>query len=506
MEKLKRAIFFWVLVTLFFITAPGVVLYARGYRFDSNRGVFVHSGTITAKTNPQNMDVKINGEIRESKKLNRINSSYNITGLIPGSYDIEVSADGFWPWKKKTEVHSGLATEFWNILLVRKSYEKTTYDTPGIDKFFSSPFNKFIAYTNQEDNQLKVNVFDIENEEGVGSISIPGWELAGSERKENMEWSPEENLISIPVARITTLQKETKIGRKVVSVTEEKQTQYHYLIANHEEETFFDLNDFLGIEEMRYVRWDPEKKEHVFFLSGTNLYRASIQDKNDRVLVDSDVTAFDLSRSGIYFVKKTNNLVFKRALDGAGEVSQLTHGFPDAGDKTIERLVVYDEDRIAMIASDKSFYSYNDGEHDVYFKKLGANVDGLHYSDDGKKLLFWTPNEISVYFIRDWEVQPVRAENDVMNITRFSEKLTNVQWYKDYEHVIFNSGRYTKIIEIDHRDFRNSMDLLSTELEKPFVVYNNALEILYFTEKKDNTTTLNSIIFPEPVPVLGLGG
>src|SRR3990172_8045949 len=146
MDKLKRTLFFWALAILFLITAPTVVLRARGYRFDFSRGVFVHSGTITIKSNPQTIDINLNGEIMQSKTLGRINNSYNIAGLIPKDYSIAVSVDGFRAWNKKTEVHSGVSSEFWNVLLVRNDYERTLYDSATIDKFFLSPKDKYAAF------------------------------------------------------------------------------------------------------------------------------------------------------------------------------------------------------------------------------------------------------------------------------------------------------------------------------------------------------------------------
>ncbi|MFZ5982056.1 MAG: hypothetical protein ACOYS2_00570, partial [Patescibacteria group bacterium] len=80
MEKLKRRIFFWILVIAFFITAPAVILRARGYRFDFSRGVFVYSGAITLKTNPENINVILNGKLNESGKTDRINNATQLSG------------------------------------------------------------------------------------------------------------------------------------------------------------------------------------------------------------------------------------------------------------------------------------------------------------------------------------------------------------------------------------------------------------------------------------------
>ncbi len=242
-------------------------------------------------------------------------------------------------------------------------------------------------------------------------------------------------------------------------------------------------------------------------MEGTTLFRANIKDATDISQVASDVSAYDLAYNGVYYVQSPNDLVFKTSLDGKTERTQITNNFPDASNPAIERIIVYDEFRIAFLARDQDLFIYNYGENDKYFHSLGNHVLEMHFSNDGKKLLFYTNNEISVYYTRNWTVQPIRQENDLNNITRYSENLKNVQWYKDYEHVIFSVGKYTKIIELDGRDHRNCLDLISTNLDSPFVIHNNGLEKLFFTDTKDDgTTILNSIVFPEPVPILGIGG
>ena len=66
--------------------------------------------------------------------------------------------------------------------------------------------------------------------------------------------------------------------------------------------------------------------------------------------------------------------------------------------------------------------------------------------------------------------------------TSFNDEIKNIQWAKDYEHVIFSVGSQMKIIEIDPRDHRNCMDLPKTTSETPLIGYNLAQERLYFVD------------------------
>lgn len=486
MEKVRRSIFFWTLTLLFFVIAPTLVLYARGYRVDFQKGVFVHSGTITLKTNPQDVQISLNGRL-EKATASRMNNSLNISGLIPREYSLTISSPDFNDWNKKTEVHSGLASEYWNILLTRKEYTKTAYTTGSVEKFFISPEDKFIALENSQDEAVAINILDIKNNKITQTYSFPDWQFIPEERKENIEWSPKEDYLLIP------LQKPAK----------EAETVFSYFIADPQKGTTFNLNEFLEKTDIKNARWHPKNKDYLFLLSGTDLYRTNITNKNDLVLIDQDVSSFDLAENGIYYSQLPNELVFRKNLDGTSGKIQITFTSPKENQSLNEKLIVYDEARIAFLDQNKNLFLFNHGQYKEYLQKIGSAVEGIQFSDDGKKLLFWSNNEISVHFLRDWNVQPLRAENETREITRYAEKIDNVQWFKDYEHVIFSAGPFVKIIELDNRDYRICNDLLTTETSNSRIVYNHYLEKMFFSDQTEKGNFF-SIDIPEKTTFLGL--
>jgi len=491
MNKLKRRIFFWTLVLIFMVIAPTIVLHTRGYRFDWTKGVFVYSGTITFKTNPESVNATLNGVETQAQQLGKINNSLNLSGLLPGDYDFSISAPGFHSWEKKTDVHSGISNEFWNVLLTRTDYKRNYYDgTQGTEKFFISPKNDLIALSSEDNSNLSIKTFNITDKAIKKTYSIPNAVFSGEKINENIEWSPENDYLSVPVEKTAMQDQSPESGYYIIDLATDQS---------------FNLNDLFNKKDIKDVRWDPKTKGYLFFMEGTDLFRANVANASDIKLIASDVSAFDLSRSDLYYIQSSNDLVFKSNLAGDSGKTQLTNSFPADGAK-MSKLIIYDDDRISFLSESKDIYIYNRGEHDTYFRKLGGGVLESHFSDDGKKLLFWTDNEISVYYVRDWLVQPIRQENSLENITRYSEPLRNVQWYKDYEHVIFTVGKYTKVIELDPRDHRNCLDLIDTADSSSFMIYDNLLERLFYTDTKENSSGLSYIIFPEPVPFLGLLG
>jgi hypothetical protein len=467
-----------------------LVLYARGYRIDFQKGVFVHSGTITLKTNPEDAQIALNGKL-EKATASRINNSLNVAGLIPREYRLTVSSPGFNDWSKKTEVHSGVSSEFWNILLTRKEYEKTAYATGLVEKFFISPKDKFIALENSQDEATTVNILNIKNNELTQTYSFPDWQFITEERKENIEWSPKEDYLLIPL-------------EKKASLKDEEADFFSYFVADPGKGTSFNLNEFLEKENIKNARWHPKDKNYLFFLSGNDLFLANITDKNDLILVDQDVSSFDLAENGVYYSQLPNELVFRKDLDGKSGKIQITFTSPKENQSLNEKLIVYDEARIAFLDQDKNLFLFNHGQYKDYLQKIGSAVEGLQFSDDGKKLLFWSANEISVHFLRDWNVQPLRIENETKEITRYAEKIDNIQWFKDYEHVIFTVGPFVKIIELDNRDYRICNDLLTTGIDNPRIVYNHYLEKIFFAAQGENGNSFFSIDIPEKTTFLGL--
>lgn len=480
-----RIIFFWSLVALFVVTAPIIIFYAQGYRFSFQQGIFIYTGSITIKSNPQKIDIFINGKPASKKKTNLINNSYHIDGIKPGEYLLEISAPGYNNWTKKIAIHSGVSTEFWNVLLVKNEYSRTKYPVAGIRDFFISPDQKFIVYTQKESNEFLVKIMDIGS--GITKNIFSSLEYQPVEEKipayrENIEWSPQTKKLIIPTE---------KDGRKF------------YFIVDIESLETANLKDIVKAEEIKNVRWDVDRKNNFFYMSGTKLYRANITG-SEIVLLAENVASYDISPSGIFYFHIPDGIVYKADSGDGATIAQITNSSPEKSEDFDYRIIAYDEERLVLFGKNGGFFVYNNGELDTYFKKLSSEINGVQFSDDGKKLIYWDDYEIASYFLRDWDVQPQRQENESKSITRFSQKITAVQWSNDYEHVIFAVGNEIKIIELDHRDHKNLANLTTLVAENSRVSADFSQNKIYFTDTERKETSLYSIDFPEKNGILGI--
>lgn len=472
--RFKKA-FFWFLVLVFFMVAPVVVYYAMGYRFNLEKGIFIYSGSVTIKPTPREIEVKIDGKQVSTGLVNFLNYSYHMGSLFPGKYMIEVSSPGYLPWSKEVHVHSGVSTEFWNVFLAREKYTQIEYPTQNTENFFISPDGKRIAVVEKENEKLWVKILDVKKEEVLYAFSLDNCELLG-DKKENIEWSPRE-------------------GRLLVPVIQDSKRQYYVINIGNEE--IFNLNEKIKKDNIRKVRWSSDDRNTLFYTLDNNLYRLDLENQDNEVLAAENIFGYDLSGPNIYYLSADNKIIYRKNISGRGDIEQITTESIEAGGGDNFEMIIYDEDRIAVISQDKKLYLYNNGEDSEGVKEIGREIEGIHFSNDGKKLVFWNNNEVMVYFTRKWETQPSREEGQKLDIVRFSQPIKNVSWFKDYEHIIFSSGNQIKIVELDNRSIKNINDLVGLNLDEFKATYNQREDNLFFINKKEENKKLYSISLTE---------
>jgi len=482
-----RKIFFWLLALFFVSTAMLVIFYTLGYRFNFKRGIFIYTGAITVKSLPQKVSIFIDDEPISNKRTNYLNNSYHINGVKPHSHLLEIKAPGYNTWFKKAAVHSGVSTEFWNVLLTKEKYSPEKYFTHKIEKFYISPKGKKIAYVQNEQKtgEFLVKILDIET--GILENIFSSKECKFStNRTENIEWSPQAHKIIIPA---------------------QEESGKCYFIIDIENKQAVNFKDIVSEKEIRNVRWDPSSKDFLFYVAEGCLHRLNLNDPEENNILAQNISGYDLSSSNVFYLQSGNGIIYKADLKNGKSEKQITTSPIDGAGNSGFRIITYDEKRIAVISNDKKLYIYNDGDDEKYFNQPAGEILGVQFSNDGKKLLYWTDREIFVYFTRDWDVQPARIENETKLITRFSRQIKNVQWSKEYEHIIFSAGNAVKVIELDHRGHRNIMDIVKINDENSQVTANFSENKLYFTDLAANdenaAADLYSIEFPEKNGFLG---
>lgn len=117
MSLTARRIIFYCLLSLFIVTAPIIIGYTAGYRYSIKQRRIVTTGIISAQSNPEQARIYLN------KSLYKDRTPTLITNLTPGSYNIEISRDGFHSWNKTLNVQSEQTTFTGSVILFKKDTE-----------------------------------------------------------------------------------------------------------------------------------------------------------------------------------------------------------------------------------------------------------------------------------------------------------------------------------------------------------------------------------------------
>lgn len=110
-EKLQRAIAFYFSVMLFCVLLPILLSYSLGYQIDYKPLRIYKTGILFINSNPQGAFIFINGKRNEGL------TPAQIEKLKPGSYNVEVRREGYYPWEQELVIRPNMVTRADRIAL-----------------------------------------------------------------------------------------------------------------------------------------------------------------------------------------------------------------------------------------------------------------------------------------------------------------------------------------------------------------------------------------------------
>lgn len=142
-------------------------------------------------------------------------------------------------------------------------------------------------------------------------------------------------------------------------------------------------------------------------------------------------------------------------------------------------IVSNDKRKFAVITPQKELFILN--QETKIFESAALGIIGAEFSNDNKKLMFYSENEIWVLYIEEIMLQPYKKPGEKEMITRFSQKIDQVIFYPDNDHIAFVVDEKIKIIELDGRDRRNMADFISAKSPRIYYDFNDE-DFYYLSE------------------------
>src|SRR3990167_4243959 len=149
MSKPFRLILFLMFLFAFLISAPLIVLYTAGYRFDLSHGRIVHTAILNISSIPRNAMVFLDRLPSTDRTPAVINT------IVPGEHLIELQKTGYLPWKTSVSFLSQEARILNDVVLFldkQPEQEKLI----GLMNLSINPKTDSFAYITQESSWLEV--------------------------------------------------------------------------------------------------------------------------------------------------------------------------------------------------------------------------------------------------------------------------------------------------------------------------------------------------------------
>ena len=437
MSKKTRTFLFYSCVILFLIAAPLVLLYFQGYRIDLNPpkdgSILTQTGGLYFKIIPAQTIVSIDG--KTTKKSDFFFSDVFIKNLLPKTYNIKITKDGYFSWEKNLEVKKNLVTEAKNVVLIPQNADLQTI-TDGVQDFFISPDGTKIIY--KKTNALGKN---------------DNWSLIIFDTNKNAEIFLTDNTklaqVNADFEKIWWLPDSKRI--LLETIINEAPKYFVFDIENQSPASSISPTPIVldALRDAQNVSFDYQNPSRIFYIRNNNVYYIDYKTKIVRGPIFSQTTtsvlAYSIYKDGL-FILDSNGFILSTDLVGRTLSKINTKPFSVKKETGYEIIMNFPD--IFIKENDNLFY-YN--REIGTFENIVNYVDEVAFSRDSKKMLIYTSNEIWVRYMTNVLDQPAKKIGELQLVARLSDGINNVFWLTDH-YLIFNTKDKIKIAEIDDRD------------------------------------------------------
>lgn len=152
---MKRVVISSIIILLLILIGTVVaVFYARGYRFNPEDPNFLQgTGVLVLTSRPDGARVYINDELRTATN--------NTINLSPGTYEVRIEEDGYFPWKKTIEVKEEVVSSA-NALLFPIAPRLESITLTGASNPVLDETKSLIAYTVSSGSAARNGIYTLD--------------------------------------------------------------------------------------------------------------------------------------------------------------------------------------------------------------------------------------------------------------------------------------------------------------------------------------------------------
>jgi len=193
----------------------------------------------------------------------------------------------------------------------------------------------------------------------------------------------------------------------------------------------------------------------------------------------SSTPGWILKDNEIFYISEENRNLYRSNLNGSLKEQISKNPLPEHS--SYEIIASNDRNKFAVITPQKELFLLND-EMKI-LESIASGIIGAEFSNDNKRLLFFSESEIWVLYAEEIMLQPYKKPGEKEMITRFAQKIEQAIFYPDNDHICFVIENKIKIIELDGRDRRNIADFITAK--SPQIYYDFGNENFYYLSENN---------------------
>lgn len=426
-----RRILYLSCILIFALTAPPLVLYTTGFRYDWEYRRLVETGSLVVKSNPEGAAIYLNGQLYQDATPTIINN------ILPGKINLEVKKDGYHAWQKNLAVNPRLTTFVENIKLFLRSETQTYLPALVADYWWNGKQDKLVYATGKE-----LRLYNTLNQKNSLITKT------GRHQNAAILWSPHDD-------------------RFVFN---------QFIIDAASPEKFIDLKT-IAPEALKNIQWDPLAPGTIYSLTSRGLYRISYLIKTARLVKAGNIINYSLKGDKIILLQKSalgTSLVYFTLSDPSTMI--LLGERPDAANDIFletnsHRLAIYNHRQKSLTIFDPSLKATNPELATIEI----PDVDKAIWSRDGGRLVYASGGAI---YQRSFTgpITVIPAPKTTELITRYSQSVADVFWSDDENYLFYFVADSLRVLEITPSTAPHSLILLAnlTQAKKAGYIFNPA--------------------------------
>lgn len=461
-------------ILLFLITAPVLLLYSMGYRFNAKKNKVEFVGALFLDSHPKNVKININ------KKPSEQSMPAKIVNIIPGTYDILIEKEGYHSWSKKLEVLSKQTTFANNIILFKKSMPEILFwDEINILK--TSPDNNKLIYSKINNSWEEIWIMDLSDTNNTNLLYRTSITNKDTLKNKNIWWSHD--------------------NRKVLIYN----GQDYFILNTLDPDNIIFIRDFSQIN-LSNIKWDARNSNILYGTFKKDIYQINLD------LIKIEKIAFIPISTDEYkndYLVKNGSLYYLNFGDKSVRLESVTIN-ENPIPKNILEIPITDD--IKIINHNENFISLQSKSlQKIYLLKLDSEVP--RYDTLDAKELVWNFANTKILYFNDFEIWSADinpGKDEFLSkylLARGSDIIKNSVWHNEAEYLIYSTDNKIQAIELDGRDKRNTATLIENAQVSQIFTDPSSFYVYYVGKDADDKIGLFSLQIAEPrsfIDVLGI--